>query len=200
MDSQRFRKQTYPTFTPIINEATLQKAAERIDVPDKHTQPVDDPRYPGYASVMGDGRLITDYKSHCANNVVSSEYGNSLRGWFQNNADAIIQVSRKRQAERAGAHFYSANTVVSPKQYQKCDQFECVISRTDIKSSVGIERKEGVPSLFGTFSEQTQGGPTGKTTMTTVYEGGRNSIRGREYISLGMRSADPRKSNYGSTG
>jgi len=200
MDSQRFRNQTHPVFTPITNEDTLRKAAERLEVPNKHTMPIDDPRYPGYASIMGDGRLITEYKPHCADNVVTSEHGNSFRIWLQHNADGIIQVSRKRQAERTGAQFYSANTVIPAKQYQKCDQFECTITRTGAQDSLGLERVEGVPNLFGTFSEPNQSGPSARVQLNTIYEGGRNSIRGREYVPLGLKSFDPRKSKYGASG
>jgi hypothetical protein len=197
MDSRQFRRKTYPNFSPIINEDTLRKAAERIEVPSKITAPVDDPRYPGYASMMQDGRIVTDYSSHCAQNVAPSKYGNSLRGWLQHNADALIQVSRKRQSERAGAQYYMANTVIEPNQYQQCDEFECKMIRSSIRDSVGIQRVEGVPHLFGTFSVSNQTAPPPRTPLTTNFEGGRNTPRGREFVPLGL---SPRESRYGSSG
>ena len=198
MDSQRFRTQTMPTFSPIINEFALKKAATRIEAPSKSTAPVDDMRYPGYASVMSDARLVTDYRTHCAVNVAPSMYGNSLRSWLQHHGDGVVQVSRQRQAERSGALYHKAVTVLGAKQYQTCDEFECKFNASGVKNTVGMERIEPVPELFGTFGEPTMTTPSGNTPLTTVFEGGRNTPRGREFQPLGSGSS--RNLQYGSSG
>lgn len=200
MDSQQFVRPTNPSFMPIINEHALKMASEKIEAPEKRIVPVEDVRYPGYASQMSDARIVTDYKSHCANNVAPPKYGNSIRQWSQHNADALIQTSRHRQADRAGAYFYNADTTVPPKQLQKCDEFECTFSAPGYKEGLGLFRNEAVPSLFGTFAKPNQVPPTKRIFLTEVYEGGRNSVRGRQFIPLGNQSFDPRKSGYGSTG
>jgi len=185
---------------PIINEHALRIAGQKIEAPEKKIVPVEDIRYPGYASPMEDGRLVTDYKSHCANNVAPSKYGNSIRSWSQHHADALIQTSRHRQAERSGAYFYNAETILPPMQLQQCDEFECVFSRSGLKDGIGLSRTEKVPSLFGTFARPTQNAPTKRVFLTDVYEGGRNSIRGKQFIPLGNQSFDPRSRGYGSSG
>ena len=193
MDSQHFVRPTNPSFMPIINEGALRMAAERIEAPEKKIVPLEDIRYPGYASPMSDGRLVTDYKSHCANNVAPPEYGNSIRSWLQHHADALIQTSRHRQAERAGAYFYNAETTIPPKQGQRCNEFECTFSVSGYKNGVGLMRDERVPSLFGTFAKPNQNAPTKRVFLTDVYEGGRNSVRGRQFVPLGTKAIDPRK-------
>ena len=191
MDSQRFQKATLPTFKPVINKNVLEMAVKNVETPLKSTDPVPDMRYPEYASIMYDGRLATDYKSHCANNTASSEYGNSIRAWFQHNADGVIQVSRKRQAERAGAYFYKAATVPEARQLQQCDQFECKFQRNKNSTSIGLERVEGVPSLFGTFGEPINSKPVSREYLTTNFEGGRNTPRGRQYVPLEKKMVFP---------
>lgn len=172
-----------------------------MEAPLKATYPIDDPRYPGYASMMEDGRLATDYKSHCAAyGGINSRYGNSLRGFLQHHADAIAQVSRKRQADRAGAQFYMANTVIEPRTIQKCDEYDCTISRNKDMEAVGVNRSEPVPHLFGTFSTARAMKPLSSIPLTTVFEGGRNTPHGREYVPLGLKSFNPRNSQYGSSG
>ena len=200
MDSQRFRKETSPNFKPSNNPGIIKRAVDKMGAESKATYPIDDPRYPKYASMMEDGRLVTDYKSHCANNSGPSKYGNSVRSFLQHNADAIVQVSRKRQADRAGAQFYMANTTIQPTQYQKCDEYECEFSVTGAQDSLGLERSEGCPSLFGTFSDAHMMAPSPRIPLTTVFEGGRNTPRGREYVPLGLKGFSPRDSKYGSSG
>jgi hypothetical protein len=191
MDAQQFQRPTKPSFKPVLNENVTQKAAMAAEVPARGTEPIADPRYPQYASIMEDGRLVTDYKSHCAINVVPSKYGNSLRAWYQHNADALVQVSRKRQAERAGAQYSMAATVPGARQIQQCDPYECSFIKNANPTTIGLERIEGVPSLFGTFSDTRYVKPASSTKMTNTYEGGSNTPRGREYVALGNKYAFP---------
>jgi len=200
MDSQHFRKATHPTFSPIINEAALAKAAKRMNAPSKNTVPSDDMRYHGYAAIMGDGRLVTDYTTHCAKNVAPSEQGNSLRHWLQHNTAAFIEVSRRRQADRVGAQYHMADTVLGQKYYQKCNEYDCSFSATGERRNIGLGRREPVPELFGTFSESRENAPMPRTPLTHVFEGGRNTPHGREFKSLGNQSFNPRNSQYGSSG
>ena len=191
MDAQQFQRPTKPSFKPVLNENVTQKAAMAAEVPARGTEPIADPRYPQYASIMEDGRLVTDYKSHCAINVVPSKYGNSLRAWYQHNADALVQVSRKRQAERAGAQYSMAATVPGARQIQQCDPYECSFIKNANPTTIGLERIEGVPSLFGTFSDTRYVKPASSTKLTNTYEGGRNTPRGRQYVALGNKYAFP---------
>ena len=185
MDSQMFRKETSPNLMPRSNQAAVRKTVAKMEQA-KATYPIEDPRYPKHASIMEDGRFITDYKSHCATNGGDPRYGNSVRGFLQHNADALIQVSRKRQADRVGAQYQMANTVVEPKLIQKCDEYECTMSRVS-KGGLGLERSEPVPELFGTFSQPTKVTPSPNVRLTTVFEGGRNTPHGRQYVPLGHR-------------
>ena len=189
MDSQRFRTASLPTFKPVISKNVLEMSVKNVETPSKGTETVPDPRYPNYASMMNDGRLVTDYKSHCAINTAPSEYGNSMRAWFQHNADAFIQVSRKRQADRAGAQFYKAATVPEARQIQQCDEYECKFLKNKSMDSIGLERIEGVPSLFGTFSDPSKVSPSFPYLLTQNFEGGRNTPRGRTFTPLDNKVA-----------
>ena len=191
MDRQFFRKQTTPNLVPPVSQTVTQKAVDRVEAETKMTFPIADQRYPQYASVMEDGRLVTDYRPRCAANTAPSEYGNSMRAWYQHNADALVQVSRKRQADRAGAQYESAATVPGPRQVQQCDEYECAFLKSKQSSSIGLERIEGVPSLFGTFSNEKQARPASSSLLTTNYEGGRNTPRGQTFTPLGLKPAFP---------
>ena len=191
MDSQRFRLQTTPNYTPSVSNSVTENAVRRAEAELKTTEPIADQRYPQYASRMDDGRLVTDYKPHCSANTAPSKYGNSMRAWFQHNADALVQVSRKRQADRAGAQYVMANTVPGPRQVQQCDQYECAFLKNQQSDSIGLERIEGVPHLFGTFSEARYPKPSSGSYLTTNYEGGRNTPRGQQFAALGSKPAFP---------
>jgi len=201
MDSQLFRKETDKPFRKSANQAAFDAVARQIDTPSKLTIPIEDVRYPHYAAPMEDGRIITDYQPHCSFNVVQPKYGNGVREFLQHNATAIIQVSRKRQAEIAGAQFHKAPTVEGPKIIQRCNEYDCNFIISDYPKSIGIARTDPVPPLFGTFSAPTHSAPDSlKPPITTVYEGGRNSLRGREFTPLGWGPVNSRASPYGSSG
>jgi hypothetical protein len=194
MDSQQFRTPTYPDFRP-IKRAHFEALTQDRSV---DTGPVPDNRYPDYASVMDDARIVTDYRPHCAANIVSPDQGNSLRSWYQHNGDALVQVSRKRQGERAGAQYARASTVPPPRQIQLCSPFECKMSRNPNRNAIGLERQETVPELFGTFnSDGGQQRPIEREFLTHSPEGGRNTPRGREFTPLDNRSLNYR---YGVSG
>ena len=183
MDS--FAKPTMPDLRPKLSQGLVERGIRKIGGQVKQSGQIEDVRYPGYAAVMKDARLLTDYKSQCENNVVPSEYGNSLRAWLQHNGEAFIQVSRHRQAEANGAYYRDVDTTIPAKQSQKCDAFECMFSRTGIQDAVGLERSEHVPELFGTFAQPDRNAPAKHIALTSTYEGGRNSLRGQAFTPLG---------------
>lgn len=200
MDSQHFAKPTSPSFMPYINHQAVAIAGSKQELSDKRIVPSEDPRYPGYASVMMDGRLVTDYRSKCEYNLAPPKYGNSIRSWLQHNGNAMIQTSRHRQAERAGAYYYGADTKVPPKQLQRCDAFECKFSTTGLPNSLGLERDEKNPSHFGTFARETKVAPGKRIFLTDIPQGGRNTPHGRTFTPLGLQSVNSRNSEYGSSG
>jgi len=191
MDSRRFRKQTSPNYAPSVSNSVTERAVKRAEAEQKTTAPIEDPRYPHYAAKMEDGRLVTDYKPNCAANTAPSQYGNSMRAWFQHHADALVQVSRKRQADRAGAHYAKAPTVPPPRQLQQCSPYECAFLKNKEPNSIGLERVEGVPPLFGTFSEARYAMPESGAYLTSEYEGGRNTPRGQNFKPLGTTPVFP---------
>lgn len=144
-------------------------------------EPAPDNRYPAYAALMSDGRLVTDYRSKCERNVpVGKQF--ATHQFLQHNAEALIAESRKRQAVWNGAVFGMAATEPRPTLVQSCDADRCTIQPTGDFFGVGIERaSEPVPELFGTFQVE----PTGKEIakdkrrvgVTTKFEGGRNTPR-----------------------
>ena len=178
----------------------MEDEVNRMEMPSKTSYPVNDQRYPRYAAVMNDGRLVTDYKSHCEYNVSHPKHGNALRGFLQHNADALMQVSRNRQAERSGAQYYKASTVTGPRIQQQCTEYECEFSLSQYPPSIGIQRSETVPTLFGTFSEPSKYSNATNIALTTVFEGGRNTPHGRDFVPLGLKGFSPRNSQYGSSG
>lgn len=185
MDSGQFRLPTYPDLRPNVNPQKTENIVVARQAPSIKTAPIQDSRFPGYAANMQDARFITDYRTHCQQNFSPSKYGESVRGWIQHNADAIIQTTRKRQAEMAGAQYMKAATVPPGQQYESCNEFDCKFTYNPDRDAIGLVRKEGCPELFGTFSEPylPMPAPTG-TMLTTTYEGGRNSLRGQAFAPL----------------
>lgn len=143
-----------------------------------HQLPTEDARYPWYSAQMSDGRYVTDYRNHCSGNVpVGSQ--NKTREWMMRNAGEIIEVSRRRMAERSGyADIYKVQRM--PEEYKTiCDAYQC--QRTPATSggwAIGEGRPNPVPALFGTYviepSIEQQLGQK-RTEGTRTYEGGRNT-------------------------
>ncbi len=143
-------------------------------------EPAPDNRYPAYAALMSDGRLVTDYRSKCEKNVpVGKQF--ATHQFLVHNAESLIAESRRRQALWNGAVFGMAATEPRPAAIQRCDADRCTIEPTGDFFGVGLERAEPVPELFGTFEVE----PTVKETakdkrrvgLTTRFEGGRNTPR-----------------------
>ena len=162
-----------------INEA---KNAVVSDTLTKMFEAAPDNRYPAYAALMSDGRLVTDYRPKCEKNVpVGKQF--ATHQFMINNAETLIEESRKRQALWNGAVFGLSATQPEPAVVQRCTADDCSFRVTGDKFGIGLERQsEGVPVLFGTFevdptvAELTR--DKRNVGLTTRFEGGRNSMRG----------------------
>jgi hypothetical protein len=181
MDSKFFRKTTDPNYY-----AKSQHAEPRIQPANRLSLPTQDTRFPGYAfSGAEDGRMITDYRPRCSQNVpAGSQY--ATKNWMVHEADSIIEVSRKRQATYTGAIYGTDNSVVPRAEMAvKCVPMGCEYSEV-VAGGIGVERMDKAPELFGTFSFPTLSPPPApKTALTTHFEGGRNTVRGQTYHPLG---------------
>jgi hypothetical protein len=93
-----------------------------------------------------------------------------------------MELSRHRQAEWTGAGFGLAAVNPPPAAVVRCDADKCSTELTGERLGLGVEREGApVPQLFGTFelypsvSEQLK--DSRKVSLTTRYEGGRNTPR-----------------------
>jgi len=185
MDSDNFRRPTFPFMYEEPNVTLVETRATQAVLPqEKFTGPTEDSRYPGWAAPMQDGRLITDYRPQCELNIPVGTQS-ATRNWMQKNAKRLIDESRKRNVVVTGAgQPYESSTVMPSYAFVSCDINRCVFSPAE-KRGVGIERQESVPPLFGTFApSQPSSGHSEvsygtSTNLTTMYEGGRNTIRGK---------------------
>ena len=178
MDVNDFRLAQSPFFFTQPPTILIEGPAKSVAVPSKSTAPTLDNRYPGWAAPMDDGRLVTDYRSHCAVNIpTGSQF--ATRGWMQKHGSEIISLSRKRQAELTGAgRRYDSSTLLPAAAYVTCDPADCAYL-PNAERGLGVERKDMAAPLFGTFapSYPSWTRPT-VPPITTVYEGGRNTPRG----------------------
>ena len=165
-----------------LDDITTAKNAVVSDSLTRMFEAAPDNRYPAYAALMSDGRLVTDYRSKCEKNIpVGKQF--ATHQFMVTNAEALIQESRKRQAIWNGAVFGLSATQPEPAVIQRCSADSCSFRETNDKFGLGIERQsEGVPVLFGTFevdatvAELTR--DRRNVALTTRFEGGRNSMRG----------------------
>lgn len=189
MDSHFFRVPTKPNPYKynMLSSSQAEKVATTTIVSARNTAPSQDNRFPGWAAPMADGRLVTDYRPHCNENIpAGSQY--ATKEWVQKNTDEIIALSRKRQAEMTGAIYgLDPSVVPPPENIQKCDPMGCDIMPTSAPDGIGLERVyDKAPALFGTFSYPVQKDPyPPKIGLNKVFEQGRNSPRGREFRPMG---------------
>jgi hypothetical protein len=178
MDINGFREPQSPFFFNQPPTYLIEVPVKNKVLPIKTTEPTPDNRFPGWAAPMEDGRLITDYRPHCALNFPTGTQFAS-RQFLTKNAESIMEMSRKRQAEWTGAgRAFDSATVMPPAAYITCNEVECGYSEA-VEGGVGVKRVERVPELFGTFAYS---GPSfskpAQPLITTKYEGGRNTVRG----------------------
>lgn len=182
METNPFTKDTYPNlFEQTLADSRTPKVSSFVPV--KDTAPARDVRYPAYVAPMTDGRYVTDYRPQCSKNIAVGQQFQTKR-WMIQHANEIMNESRRRHAEGSGASLAMANTVPPPAARVFSSPFESEIQRTNLGNGIGVERANAAaPDLFGTFFFE----PTihelqsnqKKIQVTTRYEGGRNSIRGR---------------------
>lgn len=188
MDSQFFRIPTHPNYYFGTTPYEAQRTAYKTAVSQRNTFPTPDSRFPGYAAPIDDGRLVTDYRPHCSENVPAGVQF-PVKEWITKNADEIIHVSRTRQALMAGAQYGNDPSVVPPPEsVVTCDKVECFILPTQASNGIGTERVyDKAPALFGTFELPRQKAPRANVSLTKTFENGRNTPRGRFFQSMGNK-------------
>lgn len=188
MDSKFFRIPTQPNYYDVnsLTSAQAERVAYKTVVSERNTFPTQDSRFPGYAAPMADGRLVTDYRPHCNENIpAGKQYG--TKEWIQKNTDEIIDISRKRQATMSGAIYGDDPTVVPPPvAIVQCEPGECTVMPTGAPDGIGTERVyDRAPPLFGTFEFPKMKPQAPHVDLTKRFEGGRNSPRGRYFKDMG---------------
>jgi hypothetical protein len=178
MDVNDFRLPQSPFFFTQPPQILIEAKAKSVAIPKKSMEPTPDSRFPGWAAPMNDGRLVTDYRTHCAVNIPTGTQF-ATRGWMQRNADELIKTSRARQAEHAGAGMsYDGSTELPANAFVKCDPTGCGYV-PNVEAGLGVERKEVAAPLFGTFAPSYPSwSKPAAPSLTKVYEGGRNTPRG----------------------
>lgn len=147
-----------------------------------------DSRFPGWAAPMEDGRLVTDYRPHCNQNIPAGKQF-ATKEWIQTNTDDIISVSRARYAQMTGAVYAYDKTVEAPPEtLVKCDKVDCVFMPSGKADGIGVERLDRAPELFGTYTMTKLIPPAAPHIgLNKRFEGGRNSWRGREFDFMGNK-------------
>lgn len=179
MDVNGFREAQSPFFFTQPPETLIETQVKSVNVATRNTVPTPDNRYPGYAAMMQDGRLITDYRPNCSQNVpTGTQYPSRL--WLQRNANTIISLSRDRLEKQTGAGMtYDASIELDPIAYVVCESGNCGYIPSTNPHGLGIERKDRAAPLFGTWSKSSPAyGKKDPQMLTTFYEGGRNTVRG----------------------
>jgi hypothetical protein len=183
LDQPGFSRDTRPNLFHNPPYGTEYNQAQRVGfAPSTQIEPARDTRYPAYAAPMSDGRLVTDYRPHCARNIPpNAQYNTKL--WMVHHADKMIDESRRRQVEWSGASLPMANTVPPPADIVHSNKFYSEVNPTGLSGGIGVERANSVaPDLFGTFQYE----PTMREirnnrkniSLNVHYEGGRNTPRG----------------------
>lgn len=173
MDANLFRLPTFPNYY-----ASNQAAAPYTGRRSAATAPTPNARFPGWTAPSTDGRLVTDYRSRCEQNVPCKAQ-EKTRMWIQHNTDDIIRVSRERLARTTGMVYgIDMTTQLGPATYVHCTRAGCSYT-PGVEGGVGVERADPVPFLFGTYEPNSRERQGPSVQQTTLYEeGGRNSRRG----------------------
>jgi hypothetical protein len=167
-------------FRPTLaSDLALLKLTLAPKMQEANTSKIDDVRYPALSAVMSDARQFTDYRAHCALNISPASQFKAKK-WIVDNAVNIIELSRKRQAEKLGT---AAVQLSGPPA---AAALTCSTDSCDLQlingQGVGMERtntwaQKDIP-LFGTFSYAAGTAQMTAPLYTVKQEGGRNSIRG----------------------
>ena len=188
MDSQFFRIPTQPNYYFGVSPYEAQRTAYKTAVSQRNTFPTQDSRFPGWAAPMEDGRLVTDYRPHCNENVPAGVQF-PVKEWITKNADEIIALSRDRQARLSGGQYaFDRSVVPPPESIVKCDKVDCAFFPTEAANGIGTERVyDKSPELFGTFDLPKQVAPRANVALNRNFENGRNSPRGRFFTPMGSK-------------
>jgi hypothetical protein len=177
MDARLFRLPTHPNFYATAKTANPFDISQR----QKYTEgPIRDSRFPGWAAPMSDGRLVTTYKNHCSQNIPEGRQF-ATKEWMTHNATELIRLSRERLGEQTGAIYgLDPSVVPPPANTVECSRSDCTRTPTHLTGGFGNERApDTLPELFGTWDPRTMfTQPVPNTSLTTQYEGGRNTPRG----------------------
>jgi hypothetical protein len=183
---QSFNKDTSPNvFNSPPLGAAFQAGSRTVSTPVKDIFSARDARYPAYSAPLDDARMVTDYRPQCSKNVRPG-YQFHTKQWMIRNADQIMDETRKRQMEWSGASLPMANTVPPPAGIVKSNAFYSELQPTYARNGQGIVRADAkAPDLFGTFwyaPTMAEKQLNRKNIMTTtMYEGGRNTLRGLSF-------------------
>ena len=184
LNNQLFTNDTSPNLfeSPPLG-AAYRAGNTAVTPPVKNLLSAKDVRYPAYVAPLEDGRLVTDYRPQCSKNVKPG-YQYNTKLWMIHNADRIMDETRRQQMDVAGAGLPMANTVPPPAAVVKSSAFYSEVQPTYAYNGIGLQRADSkAPDLFGTFyyapSMLTKQSNRKNIQVTTMYEGGRNSIRGR---------------------
>jgi hypothetical protein len=176
MDAKLFRLPTSPN---LVRSVASARPADIGQIGKAQHFPAPDARFPGWAGPMADSRLVTDYSSHCSKNIPTGRQY-STKEFMQKNAEDIIALSRRRQAEITGADLpFDTSVVPPPASVIECKPDSCKITATKRLGGIGMERLDAAPDLFGTFQIISPvPAPRPNVSLTRTYEGGRNTPRG----------------------
>ena len=178
MDSKLFRLPTSPNFI------RQQQPVDARTIAVNQSIPAPDSRFPGWPAPMADARLVTNYQPHCESNIPADKQYPTTR-WMQRNGEQIIEMNRKIASKQMGAIYPLDSTVVPPPtDIFSCTRSECSRKATGQPGGIGTERIEPVPELFGTYTVQQVLPVEPYVQYTSVYEGGRNSLRGKLVLEL----------------
>lgn len=188
MDSQFFRVATHPNYYHGLSSHQAEKMANRTTVSTRNTQPSTDSRFPGWAAPMEDGRLVTDYRPHCNQNIPAGQQF-ATKEWIQTNSEDLIAISRSRYAQATGAIYsYDMTVEAPPESLVKCDKVGCDFMPSGKYNGIGTERVyDRAPELFGTYTPTKMKAPKPHIALNPRFEGGRNSWRGREFDAMGNK-------------
>jgi len=176
MDSKLFRLPTGPNINASVQHA---RPVDIRTIARGQSVPAPDNRFPGWPAPMADARLVTDYQPHCQNNIPAGRQYPTVR-WVQRNGERIIDANRVTAALNMGAdNGLDSSVVPPPSDTVSCTRSACERSATNLRGGIGLERREGVPELFGTYMIPIVAHERPVDPMLTrKYEGGRNSLRG----------------------
>jgi hypothetical protein len=168
MDSKNFRKQSNPNF--YSSYKNVHPSVKEFVLPNNVAP---DNRYAEWAAMMDDGRLTTNYKNHCSQNIPTCEQYPTKR-FMQNNAENIILQSRMNQMPFTRS--LDISVIPPPTKVLDCSKSKCDLANTNSELGIGVERlNNNTPFLFGTFFEQPFERKLNNVQLTHYYEGGRNT-------------------------